>query len=120
MTPITINLEPAVRGDKWQGVAAIGPIIVNGVAPTLPLARIRMQFRKSENPGMTFDTESGEGVHPIQILNAATWFAQIPEVQPLPLGAGDWAWDMEFWAEGDTAPLTFYKGILRVLLDATR
>ena len=120
MTPITINLEPAVRGDKWQGIPTIGPVLVNGVAPTLPLARIRMQFRKAGKLGMTLDTQPGEGIYPIQISNAATWFAHIPKVQPLPLESGDWEWDMEFYEGTDTAPLTFYEGVLVVKPDKTR
>ena len=120
MTSITIQLEPAVRGDKWQGIPAIGPVLINGVAPTFPLSRLRMQFRKAGKLGMTLDSVPGEGIYPIQISNAATWLAHIPVVQPLPLDAGDWEWDLEFYAGTDTAPLTLYKGVLSVTQDQTR
>lgn len=120
MTPVTITLDPAVRGDKWQGIAAIGPVLMDAAQPTFPLARIRMQFRRAGRLGMTLDSDGGDGVYPITISNATTWLAHIPEVQPLPLDAGTWEWDMEFYAGEDTAPLTLYAGSLTVTPDATR
>lgn len=120
MTPVTINLEPAVRGDKWQGIHTIGPILVNDAQPTFPLSRVQMQFRKGGALGMTLDSQPGAGIHPIIIANAATWFVQIPAVQPLPLSPGDWQWDIQFWEGADTAPQTFYRGRLSVEPDVTR
>jgi hypothetical protein len=118
--PIKVDLEPAVRGDKWQGVASIGPVLINDEQPTFPLARIRVQFRRAGKLGMTLDSAPADGEFPITISNAETWFAYVPEIQPLPLDAGDWEWDMEFWADGDDAPLTFYYGVLKVTTDQTR
>jgi hypothetical protein len=118
--PVFIQLQPAVHGDKWQGIAAIGPILINDSQPAFPLSRIRMQFRQAGKLGMTLDSEPGAGVYPIEISDDTTWLAHIPEVQPLPLGIGRWEWDMEFWAGDDAAPLTLYYGTLRVTNDQTK
>jgi hypothetical protein len=117
--PVNAPLQPTVRGDKWQGIAAIGPVLINGLQPTFPLARIRAQFRRNGQLGMTLDS-NGSGDYPIVISNADTWFAHVPEIQPLPLDAGTWQWDMEFWAVGDAAPVTYYAGTLSVTNDITR
>jgi hypothetical protein len=118
--PIPIELSPTTAGDKWQGIASIGPVLVNDLTPAEPLARIRMQFRRLGELGTTFDSEPGDNTFPIVISNAATWLAHIPEVQPLPLAAGEWKWDMEFWAGDDAAPLTFYRGVLDVQNEITQ
>lgn len=116
---VKINLAPVKRGDKWRGVPTIGPVLVNGIVPSFPLARVRAQFKRSGQLGMTLDS-NGNGDHPIVIHTPETWFASIPPIQPLPLGAGSWEWDMEFYAEGDTAPETYYYGVLEVITDVTR
>lgn len=120
MSAANITLQPAIRGDKWQGIAAIGPVLISGAPPAFPLTRIRMQFRRFGRVGMTFDTVPGENSYPIQISNPATWLAHIPEVSPLPLEVGGWTWDMEFWQGSDAAPQTLYAGTLTVLADQTR
>lgn len=123
--PITIQLPPAVRGDKWHGIPTIGPVLVRenaedpGTAPSFPLSRVRMQFRRNGVLGMTLDSD-GSGDYPIQISNAATWLVHFPEIQPLPLDAGIWQTDVEFWEGTDTAPQTFYKASLTVTQDITR
>lgn len=118
--PVTINLSSVVRGDKWQGIPSIGPILVNGLQPSDILSRIRIQFRKNGVLGMTLDSESSvDRTGLIVISNATTWLAHIPALQPLPLEAGDWKWDAEFYAGTDTAPLTYYKGVLTVTGDET-
>lgn len=117
---IRVKLEPAKRGDKWQGIPTIGPVTVNGSPPTFPLSRIRAHFRKSGVVGMMLDSHGEAGSHSIIITNADTWLAHVPEIQPLPLDSGDWEWDMEFWEGNDTAPQTFYSGTLRVTNDVTK
>jgi hypothetical protein len=116
--PIQIDLSPTTAGDKWQGIAAIGPVLINGAQPAFPLSRVKMQFRRGGRLGATFDSEPG-GL-PIAISNATTWLAHIPESQPLPLEAGVWQWDLEFWQGTDAAPLTFYRGTLTVMPETTK
>jgi hypothetical protein len=117
--PIQIDLAATTAGDKWQGIAAIGPVLINGLQPAFPLSRVKMQFRRGGRLGATFDSEPGDS-YPITISNAETWLAHVPEVQPLPLEAGSWQWDMEFFTGSDTAPLTYYRGILTVLPEITK
>jgi hypothetical protein len=73
--------------------------------------------------GLVFKLDSdstAERDGPITISNATTWAASIPETQGfLPL-AGDWTWDMEFYATGDSNPLTLYKGVITAYADTTR
>jgi hypothetical protein len=117
--PIQIDLAATTAGDKWQGIAAIGPVLINDAQPEFPLSRVKMQFRRGGKLGVTFDSESGDSL-PIVISNATTWLAHVPEVQPLPLETGTWQWDMEFWQGDDAAPLTFYRGVLTVLPQITK
>jgi hypothetical protein len=117
--PVEAELAHLTFGDRWQGIAAIGPVIIDGSQPAAPLARVRMQFRRGGRLGATFDSEPG-GL-PIVISNAATWSAHVPpNGGTLPLEAGAWQWDAEFWAEGDTAPLTLYRGSITIGWKITR
>jgi hypothetical protein len=117
--PIQIDLSPTTAGDKWHGIASIGPVIIDDAQPALPLTRVKMQFRRNGRLGATFDSKLGNSFS-IVISNATTWLAHIPESQPLPLEAGVWQWDMEFWAGTDAAPLTFYRGPLTVMPETTK
>lgn len=123
--PVQINMLATTAGDKWHGIPTIGPVLIRenqddpGTAPSFPLSRVRMQFRRNGQLGMTLDS-NGSGDYPIQISNAATWLVHFPEIQPLPLGAGIWQTDVEFWEGTDTAPQTFYKATLIVAQDITR
>ena len=118
--PVNITLADAKRGDRWQGISSIGPVLVNGAAPATPLTRVRIQFRKSGKLGITLDSEESEGVHPIEISDAETWLIHIPEIQPLPLSPGLWDWDAEFYEGDDVAPQTFYEGTMLVVEDITK
>ena len=42
---VEIGLGDHRRGDRWPGIASIGPVTINGAAPVDLLARVRMQFR---------------------------------------------------------------------------
>lgn len=115
-----INLPDHKRGDKWPGITSIGPVIINDAQPATPLARIRMQFRRQGHV-FTLDSDPAQSRNAaVQIDNATTWEASIPEVQGFLPAAGEWAWDMEFYAVGDQAPLTLYKGDITVNEDVTR
>ena len=117
MIPVTIELQPAKHGDKWQGIVSIGPVLFNGQQPTFPLSRLRLQFWKDGELGMTLDSNVAGRDGPVVISNATTWLAHIPALQPLPLTVGNWEWTAEFYEGNDTAPQTYYDGVLTVTND---
>ena len=117
----TINLFDHKRGDKWVGIASIGPVTINDAQPAVPLSRIRAEFVHPSGLVFTLDSESDPAPDaPVTIDNAVTWEAHVDEVMDfLPL-AGDWSWDMEFWAGTEDAPLTLYAGTITVHDDTTK
>jgi hypothetical protein len=117
---VTINLPDHKRGDKWPGIASIGPVLINAAQPAATLARIRMHFKHTGGSVNRLDTDATLRDAPITIGNATTWAASIPPVMAFLPTAGDWAWDMEFYATGESAPLTLYQGTLTVHEDDTR
>lgn len=118
---VNIDLEPVKRGDKWVGIPVIGPVLINSAQPADTLARIKMHFLHPSGLVFKLDSDStAERDGPITISDDETWEASIPETQGfLPL-AGDWTWDMEFYATGDSNPLTLYKGVITAYADTTR
>ena len=117
---VTINLPDHKRGDKWLGIASIGPVLIDGAQPAAALSRVKMNFRHSKGTIYRLDTDATLRDAPIVISNATTWAANIPAVQSFLPVAGVWNWDMEFYAAGDTAPLTLYQGAMTVHDDITR
>jgi hypothetical protein len=118
---VEIQLPAHKRGDRWPGIAAIGPVLINGVQPTNGLTRVRMHFKNAAGTIYRLDTDSTTTPDaPIIIDNATTWAASIPEVEDFISANGKWQWDMEFYEAGKTAPLTLYKGSLTVGNDITR
>jgi hypothetical protein len=118
--PVEAELAHLTAGDRWQGIAAIGPVLIDGGTPASPLARVRMQFRRGGRLGAALDSEPG-GDFPIVISNAATWSAHVPPSGgTLPLETGSWQWDAEFWQGDDLAPLTLYRGIMVIGPKITR
>jgi hypothetical protein len=121
MYPATITLPDAIAGDRWHGIASIGPVLISGSQPTFPLERVRMQFKRGRVVGMTLDSaESPDRDAEILISNADTWLVHIPEIKPLQLSPGRWEWDTEFYSsDSPEAPLTLYRGTLVVSKDTT-
>lgn len=118
---VEIALLDHKRGDKWPGIAAIGPVLINGSQPAATLARVRMHLQHSGGTKYKLDSDAGQSPDaPIVIDNAITWAASIPEVASFVPISGRWTWDMEFYATGDTAPLTLYNGVLAVTNDTTK
>jgi hypothetical protein len=117
---VEIPIPNHKRGDRWPGIAAIGPVIINGGQPAATLARVRMHLK---NAGNTFRIDSDSSTSPdaaVVIDNATTWAAHIPEVANFLPVNGKWEWDMEFYETGKSTPLTLYKGTLTVANDITR
>lgn len=119
---VTIDLLPHKRGDKWVGIPQIGPVLVNGQTPAGKLTRIHCKFvhTPSDSVFVLDSVAENSPDAPIVITNEDTWAANVPEVQEFLPVAGEWFWDMEFYEEGDTSPLTFYKGKLTVNNDVTK
>lgn len=117
---VYIDLPEHKRGDRWPGILSIGPVTIDGQTPAEALARMRMHlvmgaatFRLDSDPASERDAE-------ILIVDAAAWRAAIPPVSQFVPAPGKWAWDMEFYAAGQAAPLTLYRGTLLVLDDVTK
>lgn len=105
------------RGDKWPGIASVGPVLINDAQPALALARVRMQFALGARR-YVIDSEAGDDVDATFVIDDAdTWEASVAEIQDFLPAAGDWSWDMEFYETGKSSPLTLYKGTLTVLAD---
>lgn len=119
--PAIIDIPDVKRGDLWEGIAQIGPVVnVDGDLIGGPLSRIRCHFRHSSGEVFRLDSSpSADRDGQIIIEDAAEWIASIPEQKFLAL-AGEWAWDMEFFQSGQTAPLTLYQGTITVHPDVTR
>jgi len=107
-------------GDRWPGIASIGPILINGATPANALTRIKMQFKK-EAIVFKLDSDSSAAPQaPIVISDSAAWSANVPEIETFVNSSGKWQWDMEFYESGKTQPLTLYKGTLTVVKDITK
>ena len=117
---VNIDLPDHKRGDKWLGISSIGPVLINDAQPAATLARVRMHFVHSSGQIYRLDSsDTPQRDAPVTISNATTWTASVPAVQSFLSVAGDWSWDMEFYATGDTAPLTLYSGVITVHDDIT-
>jgi len=117
---VNIDLPDHKRGDRWIGIAAIGPVLIDEETPENELVRLRMQFRRVRGSEVfTIDTQ-GSPDAPAVIDDAETWEAHIPEIQSFLSLAGKWEWDMEFYEHGKANPLTLYKGVVTVHADTTR
>ena len=118
--PVDIALFDHKRGDLWEGIPTIGPVLINSAQPVDELTRVRMHFTKRKSTFKLDSDSTEEPDAPITISNAVTWEATIPEVQEFIPCAGDWSWDMEFYSGSNTAPQTFYSGTITVIDDITK
>jgi len=118
---VKIDLLDHKRGDRWPGIASIGPVLINGSQPAATLTRVRMHFSGPSGQKFKLDSATDPAPNaPIVIDNATTWAVHIPEVENFLSVTGKWSWDMEFYQSGNTSPLTLYKGDLTVGQDITK
>lgn len=118
---VEIELQDHKRGDRWQGIPSIGPVLINDAQPAETLARVRMHFFIHTGTRFTLDSEASANPDaPITITDPATWEVVVPPVEKFLLLDGEWEWDMEFWKAGENAPLTLYKGALVVHQDIAK
>ena len=118
---VEIDLQPHKRGDEWQGIPSIGPVLINDAQPTNALTRVRMHLTTRSGGLFRLDSDSSTNPHaPISITNATTWEVTIPAVDNFVQLDEPWSWDMEFYTAASTSPLTLYRGVLDVYADATR
>lgn len=118
----SITLPDHKRGDRWIGIAQIGPVLIDGQTPAAALTRVRMMFRRRRGTQVfTIDSAADPAPDaPAVIDNDADWIASIPTVFPFVSDSGSWDWDIEFWDATETGPLTLYKGLLTVHNDVAR
>ncbi len=96
----------------WQGIPSVGPITPGGVQPAYALAQVRMIFGlgrpTTDSAVFVCSSTPGPGEGSVNIANAATWLFSVPP-QPLPLGLGDYPWEIH---TTDTAGNTtvYYTG----------
>ena len=117
---VTIDFPDHKLGDKWLGISAIGPVLINSATPSDALVRVRLHFRRHSLIFRCDSTAASDVDAPIVISNPATWLANVPEIPDFLSAAGLWHWDMEFWGNGWTGPLTLYKGVITVHQDVTK
>ena len=126
-TPEKIKLNDHYKGDFWEGMS-VGPVLINGVQPTVNLAAVRMQFRDEDDVlGHEFNEAPGAGEGTITITDAVTWEINVPE-QLLDLDAGvvnnrltnskTWYWDFQT-TDTNGRILTLYRGTIKVKEDVT-
>jgi hypothetical protein len=116
-----ISLPDTVRGDRWPGIGAIGPVTFDGVPSAALLTRVRMHFVHSSGGVFRCDSEVAASPNaPIVIDDAADWTAHIDAIDTFLNRTGAWKWDMEFYSAGATAPLTLFRGEIQVHDDTTK
>lgn len=118
-----VKLEPHVAGDTWVGIPTIGPLLINGLQPGVAAARMRLTLTLSRSQtvaSVEFDTEAGEGILPITIVDAATWEFTIPEVDfaDFDLPAGIYEGHLEI-TDVNGVRLTTHHLVLPILPDKT-
>lgn len=88
MVPIFVTLSAHTHGDTWPGMS-LGPMTINGAAPTAAAASARMQFRLATTSamGQEFNTTGGVGIGTITIVDAVNWQFNVP-AQALSLAVG--------------------------------
>jgi len=117
MATVNIPMPAHRKGDTW-GPVVIGPILINGAAPTNPASSCRWHFRTKDGKlGLGLSSSPAGNEKDIQITNAATWLFNIPAFV-LGLSAGDWDWDFEI-TDSAGKVLTPYSGILKIEQDVT-
>lgn len=118
---VNIDIPDHKRGDRWEGIGAIGPILINGVTPPNLLTRIRSHFVHTDGTTFRLDSGNAAGRNAVIVLdNTTTWLAHVDPIQNFLPKAGSWSWDMEFYEVGNDKPLTLYKGVLTVNGDTSR
>lgn len=113
-----IILVPYILGEIWDGIASVGPVLINGLQPVHALSSVRMvlywSYKKSA--AVVFSTNPSDGQGEITISDAFTWELTVEPTQAeiMNLHPGTWLWDMY---ATDTAghEITLYKGTLDVL-----
>jgi len=113
----TVQLEPHIAGDTWQGIPVIGPFTINDAPPESPVARVRLTMTRSGgHQSRTFDSADGS----IVIVDADTWECSIPPVPfaNFTLPPGTYSGQLEFTDE-DGVRLTTHNVVLTILLDKT-
>lgn len=111
VTPPYVTLTPFRAEDsKWDGIEAIGPVTINGIAPEETALAAELVLRH-ELPGIcpiTLTTENGGVV----IADAVSWYFYVP-AQALHVIPGPWRW--KFRVTTDSGTKTYYEGVLPVL-----
>ena len=77
MTPGTYPIPQHRSGDTWKGISSL-TIKINGEAPSVSLASVKIQFRKNAGTSVVLELSTEDGT--IVILDAINWTIQIPKI----------------------------------------
>lgn len=106
MLPVKIQLEDHTCGSQWEGILSIGPILINGAAPSHAVDTCSLQFRSRPTGALGQELNEADG---ITINDPVTWDFTIPPLV-LDLTAGKYDWEFKaFDTEG--VPRAYYKGV---------
>lgn len=115
MEPATYNIPPHTSGDSWKGIPSL-KITINGVPPSVSLASVKMQFRKSCQGSVALELSSSNGK--ITIVDAIGWEMSIPK-QVVSMPPETYLYDLQTVdSNGDI--VTYLKGEWPILADITK
>lgn len=104
--PVFATLQPHTEGRQWIGIAALGPVTVNGELPEDEATAGELRFYESmgseDPPAVTLE---------VTVDDAVAWLFSVPP-QLLDLGPGNWWW--EFWVTHSEVESIVYQGKLLV------
>jgi hypothetical protein len=110
------NWDDTQSGDTFPGIPAI-QILINGEAPTFPIASARIHFRRIRGSAGTPDLELSTTNLGIEITDAPTWILHIPAFL-VELVPGTYYYDLETTDSEDTVR-TYVSGSWKITQDNT-
>jgi hypothetical protein len=108
----TLQLEPFIAGDHWQGITS-RPVMANGPPPQAQLIFIRIRFEQTRTAYPAPIVEISSSTSSVVILDPFNWVFSAP-TQPMPwLTAGFWNYIIQTTDENGIAS-TYIEGSIVV------
>lgn len=111
--PGQLSLPPFTEGNTWPGIPLITVQLEDTSPPAVPIAGVRMYFRRfpqEQIPAVKLHSDGGG----IIIQDANAWEVVIPAIDLPKLKVGKWYFDIEF-TRTDGVVQTFITGDTEVL-----